>query len=178
MRRVSALALVALFLIVVTLSGCTGRLPQLPQPTITDSPVSPLPAPTTQNSAPAPSVAEPLPAPKTGTASVGGLLFSRSGNGPVPGTFFYLYHLAEGETGIPVVLGSPRTDGGDVQGKTDLEGRFVLKDVPPGNYLLAVWAPLNWLVVPVAPSEDTARVVTLKPDEKVDLGKLELDWPQ
>lgn len=177
MKRASKLAAMALTLVVLSLSGCTSALPQPPKPAITDSPVSPLPVPTLQGE-PAPASAEALPEPKPGTATLGGLIFSADGNGPVPGTFFYLYRLAEGETGVPPVLGSARKDKGDLQGETDLQGRFVLRDVPPGNYLIAVWAPLNWLIVPSESSEDTARVITVKPDERVDLGKLALNWPQ
>ncbi len=140
-------------------------------PLATESPISPLPPPVVANNA------LPLPASEAGKATVGGEIFTYTGNGPVPGTYFYLYHLQDSATELPAVMGSARPEQGDISGKTDEQGRFLLNNVLPGDYFLVIWAPLNWLVIPQSRSEDSPRVFSIKADERVDLGKLELAWP-
>lgn len=174
--------LLSLFLLLAVAAACGT-----PAPAVTMSPLStdsPLPAPAVEaatGSAAERSAAErsgaELPAPAPGTATVAGQIYTSTGNGPIPGTFFYLYRLAPGETGLSAVIGSARADRGDVSGQTDGEGRFTLTNVAPGDYYLAVWAPLSWLFVPGPRGEAEPRLFTVKADEVLDLGRLELSWP-
>jgi len=157
--------------VMVWVSACSSLPPTTAPSSVTESPISPLPSPA------ATQTAHSLPVPEPGKAAVGGEIFSYTGNGPVPGTFLYLYALQQGTTDIPAVLGSARTEQGDISGKTDEQGRFVLNNVPPGDYYLAIWAPLTWLIIPRSRSDETPRLISVKADERVDLGRLELAWP-
>ena len=158
-------------LLMMWVSACSS-LPATTAPAlVTESPISPLPPPDVTTDV------LPLPEPESGKAAVSGEIFSYTGNGPVPGTSLYLYALRDGAAEAPAVLGSARPEQGDVSGKTDEQGRFTLNNVSPGDYYLAIWAPLTWLVIPQSRSDETPRVISVKADERVDLGRLELAWP-
>lgn len=53
----------------------------------------------------------------------------------------------------------------------------MLDSIPPGAYYLAVWAPYDWILVTESETDETPRLITLKPDTTEALGKLSLCWP-
>lgn len=116
------------------------------------------------------------PIPELGKASVSGLLYSFTGKGPIPGTLFYLTPVRE-IGNPPNVLVGPHSDQGDVRGVSDSEGRFILNNVPPGNYYLVVWAPYNWILAVESETDATPRLITLKPNQRLSLGIIYLSWP-
>jgi hypothetical protein len=77
----------------------------------------------------------------------------------------------------PAVLVGAHAEQGDILGFTDETGEFALSDIPPGNYYLAVWAPYNWILVPESSTDSTPRLITLEPDERLNLGVVYLSWP-
>jgi hypothetical protein len=118
------------------------------------------------------------PVPEEGQASISGVLYTFSGNGPIPGTIFYLTP-ARGETNQepPAVFVGPREEEGDVQGMSDPKGQIALNNVPPGNYYLVVWAPYNWIMAVESDTDPTFRLITLEPDQRETLGMIYLAWP-
>ena len=122
--------------------------------------------------------ASPTPAVASGRAGLTGYLYTLTGSGPIPGTVFYLTP-ARGPTkeDPPRVLVGPSPELGDVRGQSDEQGRFVLTDVPPGNYFLAVWAPYNWVLAHESETDLTPRLIVLEPGKWHDLGRIEMVWP-
>jgi hypothetical protein len=122
------------------------------------------------------------PPPEAGKASVSGLLYSKGIGEVIPGTFYYLT-LAEklGDRYVPPsVYTNPDPAKGDVASQTDMAGRFVLTDVEPGIYYLAVFAPYDWLLAYPNNEAIAARQpqqIELKPDQALDLGLLYVPWP-
>lgn len=166
------------------LAACSSSSPTEPPATASPTTVSPIP---TQAQSPIATASEPeaspvqtpsgIPAPEEGRASVAGTLYTFSGQAPIPGTIFYLTPPREGTDEPPRVLSSPNREEGDVQGQSDGAGRFVLTDVPPGEYYLAVWAPYDWILAVESPTDQTPRLITLEPGERRDLGRLDVAWP-
>jgi len=115
--------------------------------------------------------------PKPGRASVSGVIWSTGGNGPIPKTSLYLSPVQSLDPKAqPLILG-PQNDRGDVRGVSDGEGRFVFNSIPPGQYFLYVWAPLNWIAATQnATTEDLLQIV-LAPDAVVDIGRVDVSWP-
>jgi len=118
-----------------------------------------------------------VPFPEAGKASVGGVLYTFSGNGPIPETVFYLTP-AKGESNRPpLVLVGPREESGDVRGMSDAQGRIVLNNVPAGSYYLAVWAPYNWILAAESDTDSTPRLIVLEPGQRENLGVIYVAWP-
>jgi hypothetical protein len=130
----------------------------------------------------APDIAEsPLPEelvePEAGMASIGGTLFTYVSEAPIPGTLFYLTP-AMGESDLPPgVYVGPQEENGDVSGMSDINGRFVLNNVPEGKYYLAVWAPYNWILAVESAGSSSPRLFTLRSGQQEDLGLVYLSWP-
>lgn len=178
MFRVSTTVFFLCFLLIGggILSACSS-------PSSTESPVS---TPTlslqahspvaTPSSAPVAAPSE-IPKPEEGKASVGGVLYTFSGHGPIPETIFYLTP-AQGEADQPPrVLVGPREEKGDIQGKSNAEGQITLNNVPAGNYYLAVWAPYNWLLAVESAEDQMPRLIELGPNESKNLGVINVAWP-
>ena len=119
-----------------------------------------------------------VPTPEAGKASVIGNLYTLSGHGPIPETVFYLT-LAVGEVKreLPSVLVGPRKEQGDIQGMSDTQGRIFLRNVPPGNYYLAVWAPYNWILAVESTTDSTPRLIVVDPNQQEDFETVYLSWP-
>ena len=115
----------------------------------------------------------PVPVSESGMASATGTLYTSTGNGPIPDTSFYLMR-ANGEVRSVV---SPREEDGDILGRSDLQGRFALSSIPPGKYYLFVWAPYNWIPIPVSQFDETLQIFDLQSSRVNDLGQLKLPWP-
>ena len=153
--------------------GCSLRAPT---PTATPVPTaSPTPMATLQPTL----VPSPVPALAVGKGAVQGILFSSTGRGRViPGTIFYLTAgRGETHTDPPQVIQGPQTDQGDIVGTSDMQGRFFLNNVSPGNYYLLVWAPYDWIIGQESATDLTPRLITVEADQRQDLGEVHLIWP-
>lgn len=157
-----------IFLCLSMLSAC--------MPTPTDSPlISPLPPITAYRTEDdLLSLIPPPPVPESGKASISGLLYSFTGNGPIPGTVYYLT-LAGEEGEPPNILVGPKEK--DIRGVSDEHGRVVLNNIPPGSYYLVVWAPYNWILAVESEAEIQPRLIVLEPDQQLILGLIYLPWP-
>ena len=170
--------LICLFLCLLvgsTLVACSSSPTTEPSPT-TISPLAQSPLPTPASDMEAPTLEVPLP--ESGKASVGGVLYTYTGHGPIPGTTFYLT-LARGdaEPRPPAVFTGPEAEAGDILGTSDEGGWISLNNIPPGKYYLAVWAPYNWIIADESDVDRTPRLITLEADQQLDLGRIYLSWP-
>ncbi len=120
-------------------------------------------------------IADP-PIPQSGKASISGLLYSFTGRSPIPGTLYYL--TPAGEMGSPPnILVGPREEEGDIRGTSDERGQIRLNNIPPGSYYLVVWAPYNWILAVESEANMTPYLITLKPDQRLNLGIIYVPWP-
>ena len=79
---------------------------------------------------------------------------------------------------MPVFLIGPEKSAGDIQGETDEGGRFVLNDIPPGNYYLIVWAPpYNWVPAENSSTDPTPRLIQLQAGKGEEMGIVYVAWP-
>jgi hypothetical protein len=133
-----------------------------------ETPLSPLPTP----------VSIDLPEPVEGMAVVGGELYSIVFDRVIPGTAFYFTRAVGENENIPptAYTGSDRTKG-DVPGQSNAEGRFVVDDVPPGNYFLVVWAPYSWVIALESSDLQTPKLFVFEEGRKYEFGRLYFDWP-
>jgi len=74
-------------------------------------------------------------------------------------------------------LVGPREEQGDISGTSDGKGWIALNDIAPGNYFLVVWAPYNWILASESEVDDTPRLITLEPDQQLNLGVIHVSWP-
>ena len=113
-----------------------------------------------------------------GTASISGLVYSYTVYRVLPKTLFYLTPaVGENANIVPPLLIGPEEDNGDIKSETNELGQIYLNDIPPGNYYIVVWAPLNWSIVEYSPTEQTPRLIELKEGDRQALGILYVSWP-
>ena len=119
-----------------------------------------------------------LPKPSKGMATVAGELYSFVFHKPIPGTVFY-FTPAQGENQDepPIAFLGAREEYGDVPGLSDEEGRFVIQDMPPGKYYLAVWAPYSWILAVEEEGTRIPKLFVIEENQQLDLGRLLFDWP-
>jgi hypothetical protein len=111
----------------------------------------------------------------SGKSSITGVLFSTTGNGPIPSTLYYLIPANQDGT-YPNILVGPVAEE-NLKGFSDEQGRITLKDIVPGDYYLAVWAPYNWIIAIKSENDTQPRVITVIPNHHEDLGLILLPWP-
>jgi hypothetical protein len=108
----------------------------------------------------------PIPTPAAGQGVVTGLLIDRQTGQPAAKTILYLEPAMN--HGVPPILygplqNQPRT--------TSLEGgQFVMANVPPGEYILALYSPIDILFYQQA--DGSAVLVQVKAGEVADLDKV------
>lgn len=110
-----------------------------------------------------------IPAPSEGTAVVHGELISLSAeNSPYIAPALYLGTILTSESGT--FLGSISVDE-DPEGLQASNGKFVFTDVPPGNYGLFIWTPVNAFIIK---DEKTTEPIILEvtAGETYDLGTI------
>jgi hypothetical protein len=118
------------------------------------------------------------PMPESQKASIAGVLYTFAGQGPIPGTLFYLTPgRGEGQQELPTVLTGPHEEDGDIAGTSDDKGWIALNDVPPGSYYLAVWAPYNWILATESDVDLTPRLISLEADQRLNLEVIYVPWP-
>ncbi len=114
-----------------------------------------------------------IPTPSNGTAVIHGVLISLSeDNTPYIAPALYLGTLltSNSDNGNGVYLGSISIDD-DPEGQQASNGKFVFTDIPPGNYGLFIWTPVNAFIIK---DERTTEPIILEvnADETYDLGKI------
>lgn len=118
------------------------------------------------------------PKPEAGKAALSGILYSYTVGAVIPGTPFYLTPaIGENQDQVPLALVGPQESRGDILGSTDENGYILMNNLPPGNYFLVVWAPLNWSVVETSDKIQTPLMINLKADESLNLGVSYISWP-
>lgn len=117
------------------------------------------------------------PIPEAGRVSLSGILYSISLSQIIPGTVFYITPAAGDTNEPPSLFLGPRMGSGEVRGVSDDMGRFVLTNVPPGKYYLAVWAPYNWILAVNSLDDLTPRLLILEADQAYELGIVYVPWP-
>lgn len=139
------------------------------------------PAPGQGNEAPSniPETPADVPDPESGMAAVSGVVYSSTVDRIVPGTMFYLTRaVGDNQRSLPPAFFGPLDEQGDIVGKTDEKGQFVLDNVPPGNYFLIVEAPpYNWALGMVSEEDTTPRLIELQADQKYALEVVYVSWP-
>lgn len=167
MSKAKVIYYLLLFVAITAMTGCNS----------TPSSDSPVPRPADSSIA-APQPPTP-PSPQPGKASVSGILYTFTGNAPIPGTIFYLTPAKEEDNGPrpPMVLVGPHEDQGDYRGTSGPHGEFTINDIEPGNYYLAVWAPYTWVLAINSPSDFTPRLIQLSPNDQINLGLVYVSWP-
>ena len=167
MSKTKIMLCLVLLVVIAAMVGCNS----------TPSPDSPVPQPTDSTVAvPQP---PPPPSPQPGEASVSGILYTFTGHAPIPGTIFYLTPAKEEDDGPhpPMVLVGPHEDKGDYRGTSGSHGEFIINDIEPGNYYLAVWAPYTWVLAVNSPTDFTPRLIQLSPNTQINLGVVYVSWP-
>jgi hypothetical protein len=116
--------------------------------------------------------------PAEGLASLSGLLFAYPGRIKLADTVFYLTPAMGDNNDVPVVFTGPDPEVGDITGRTDENGEFVLNDIPPGNFYLVVWSPQNWSLAVTSTDPSTIPLlISLTPSQSLDLGVIQTEWP-
>jgi len=175
MKPLSAFRSILLASILLGLMGaCSG---QSPTQSISTGPIPPDYVPLEQDIDSLEPPTDTLkPAPDA--ASISGLVYSYTVQRVLPKTLLYLTP-ALGEDGdiMPPLLIGPVEKNGDITSTTDEHGQINLKDIPPGNYYIILWAPYNWSIVENSPTEQTPRLIELKEGDQQALGVLYVSWP-
>ncbi len=166
-RFILLLVLIASFV----LSSCTGSLPSpAPKPASTSPVITPVAGKNAVSpvatSAAAMSALSPIPTPVAGQGVVAGILIDKPTGQVAPETILYLEHSIN-HSAPPLLYGplnnQPRT--------TSLKnGQFVITNVPPGEYVLALYSPIDILYYQQA--DGSAVLIQVKSGEINDLGKV------
>ncbi len=96
---------------------------------------------------------------------------------PIADTSVYLIRgVGPNQDEMPPVWPGPVE--GDIRGRTDMDGWFVFKDVPPGIYYMAIWAPLDYVIVEKQEgSLNKPLSLKVQGDQMLDLGLMAIYWP-
>jgi hypothetical protein len=125
-----------------------------------------------------PSPPKDVVAPEKGKASISGGIYSFTTSLQVIQTQFYLTPLKDGDIkNLPPAFTGPNTTSGDVSFTTDEKGNFNIGNVPPGKYLVVVWAPYNWILAQKTEKDTDPLVLDLQADHKYPLGIINIAWP-
>jgi len=183
-RATAVLAMVGLGLVLVGTAGCAG-LPSLEKPALivlesentpsSTSAPSPTSVPATSEPSLAPT-ATPSLAPGMGCMTAIALTIGT--DAPIPGTRFYLAPALGGDDPHPPVMyAGPDPEKGHVPGTTGEAGEIDLREVPPGRYYLAMWAPYDWVLAVTARDDETPLLISVEAGSCVELGELWFPWP-
>jgi hypothetical protein len=180
MDGIKQFSLLSLLILGITVAGCLPAVPRtMESPLTAQSPIAtstlePSPAVVSEDTIAGTPSAMQAPMPDPGRASLTGVLYTYTGHAPIPDTTFYLMLMREGDARVLV---TPNEEKGDIRGRSDLDGKFVLNNVPPGKYNLVVWAPYQLIEAVKSPSDTTPLTITLEGDQRVALGNVNVSWP-
>jgi hypothetical protein len=125
-----------------------------------------------------PTAPQEAPVPDPGKASISGVLYSHTINQVVVGTGFYLLPAVGPEKkDVPSIIVAPDPSKGDIISYSDNNGDISINDIPPGNYYLVVWAPMNWSIAQTSEQDTTPRLLELNAGSRVPLGVIYISWP-
>jgi hypothetical protein len=118
------------------------------------------------------------PDPETGKASISGALYSWTTKIRIAGTYSYLTLAPDRSKNQPdPLLAGPKKELGDIAFTTDEKGNFEINNIPPGKYILVIWAPYTWDFAQVSETDSTTLIIDLKPDTRNPLGVVYVGWP-
>lgn len=141
-------------------------------PTPTSEPetvlVSPLPVTVV------PELASPLPSPFPSSSVVVGQVLDLSTKKPIPHTPVYLGRVLRTPAGVGIFALESTTP---LRGKTDADGHFVIRDVPPGEYVIAV-GEIGGLRLPsmVMASSTEVKSFSVQPGKVTYLGTIQVSY--
>ena len=116
--------------------------------------------------------------PNPGMASISGVLYSFTIKQVIQGTGFFLIPAVGPEKrDVPPIIVAPEASRGEIISRSADNGDISMKDVPPGNYYLVVWAPLNWSVAQISAEDSTPLLLELKAGSRIPLGVIYISWP-
>ncbi len=116
--------------------------------------------------------------PDPGKASISGVLYSFTIKQVIPGTGFYLIPAVGPEKkDVPPIIVAPEASRGEIISRSDDNGNIYIKDIPPGNYYLVIWAPLNWSVAQISEDDSTPLLLELNAGSRIPLGIIYVSWP-
>jgi hypothetical protein len=96
----------------------------------------------------------------------------------IPGTTYYLAPALGGEDPHPPVMyAGPDREQGHVPGVSGSRGEIDLRDVAPGRYYLALWAPYDWVLAVRSSASEEPLLITIEPDTCTELGEIWFSWP-
>jgi hypothetical protein len=111
-----------------------------------------------------------LPAPKSGYATIGGVIVNEGTNQPPPESLLYLAPLLYSDQGLPVVSLDRQTDPVAI---LPSRGLFVFENVEPGEYSLVFFTPDYSFLIEDKDSGNSL-ILTVTADEVLDLDLLEI----
>jgi hypothetical protein len=129
-------------------------------------------------SGPPPAAPVDAPATEAGTASISGVLFSRTNRTVIPGTDLTII-AAGGEDGNqpPEILGPNSVPDAALTVRSDEQGWFSLTNIPPGKYYLFVWTTYDWRVAEKGENDQGQWLIELNADQRQPLGVVYVTWP-
>lgn len=113
-----------------------------------------------------------------GLAMFKGRLIVKVSQKPLPKTAFYLAPATgEGKNEVPPAFSGSQQD--TIQGFTDDNGNFVIGNIPPGNYYVFIWAPLNWILLTKADQTENGMpyLLVFQADQELNIGEQFVNWP-
>jgi len=125
-----------------------------------------------------PTAPQEAPEPDSGKASISGILYSYTIQQVIAGTeFFLIPAVGPAKTEVPPIIVGPEASRGEIISQSDYSGIVSLKNIPPGNYYLVVWAPMSWSIAQKSETETTPLFLELKAGSRVPLGIVYISWP-
>lgn len=118
------------------------------------------------------------PQPEFGKASISGALYSWTSKMRIAGTYAYLTLAPDKSKNEPdPLLSGPKAEKGDIAFTTDEKGNFEINNIPPGKYIIVVWAPYTWDFAQVSEKDDTTLIIDLAEGATKPLGVVYVPWP-
>lgn len=153
-----------LFLAALSVVGCrsTDTVPTATSTSHTSPVESPLPTATT-----APPE-QTIPAPGSDTGVVVGAVEVEELGDPMRGVQVFLGEPIGSDSGEPLFGLDPSSAPG---AEADEQGRFVIPDVPPADYVIVLWSPVNSILAR-DPETGDPLLISVEAGEVVDVGQL------